>query len=335
MEANKRKDPANETVASAAVIAELQELLRPLTNEPLSLSLMAANAVGPTKKQKLVKAEKETNEDSMDEEFMKQAFQEQLNLFEMHIGPYADILEAAEEHVVLNYRDGVFYEDLSFRPEGGRYAWPQRHWMQGPTPDLHVWMGLFQGREAEAESCRYKEECEEKVEYCYGDIQKDMKTKVRNLPILELARNILRYLKEEAEKANDTVELLRFCATYGLSRAIGNVLQGKYGPVPGDLTVNTPLVIPKRKTEPSRLFPHLSICMPVFGIGALLGYTYLTRYLVKSLGADPLFIWGRLTIIATMSGTLINRCFQKSSRLQFCQINHNCQFSCQGAWYWI
>ena len=72
------------------VISELQDLvLHPLTDEPplpLSLSILAAFALE-------TKCSMET--DDVEQHVIDQARQEQLGIFEKHIGPYQDIIDCA------------------------------------------------------------------------------------------------------------------------------------------------------------------------------------------------------------------------------------------------
>ena len=84
------------------------------------------------------------------------------------------------------------------------------------------------------------------------------------MPILRAARNILRYLSEKS-KTMKPERLLYFCAVYGLSHAARNVLNGKYGEAAGkSLTIDTPLLVPKRKGR--FILNVYCLCIPLIGV---------------------------------------------------------------------
>jgi len=163
-----------------------------------------------------------------------------------------------------------------------------------PKPDYFVWLGLFMGREAEETSRRNFDDSEEVL---YVDLYRafgpnengNENGSIRAIPILEAARNILRYLAEEAEKL-DGSDLLKFCAVHGLSGAVENILEGKYdGHVPSGLDINTPLLFPNLTPDDDYegvLAPPPELCLPVMCIAAVLGYTHMVRHSVQRLGAD-------------------------------------------------
>jgi len=208
--------------------------------------------------------------------FFPQGCQEELDLFETHIAPYDDLLNAAAAHVETMFGDEIFYCKTSDDRGWGRYHEPTRLPIEGPKPDLNVWMGLFLGTAAGKTS---------RARFRYKDIQEAFRPagRIRGMPIFKLARNILQYLATEANKLRNKSELFRFCATYGLSHAARNVLEGKYGPVEKDLTINTALVIPPAKSD---LNFHCPLCLPFVGIGAVLGYSHVVRFAVQTMEAD-------------------------------------------------
>eukprot|EP00550_Attheya_septentrionalis_P007690 CAMPEP_0198281842 /NCGR_PEP_ID=MMETSP1449-20131203/1717_1 /TAXON_ID=420275 /ORGANISM="Attheya septentrionalis, Strain CCMP2084" /LENGTH=577 /DNA_ID=CAMNT_0043977795 /DNA_START=56 /DNA_END=1789 /DNA_ORIENTATION=- len=272
----------------SGVIDDLQNLLGPLTSyELLSLTVTSSFAAAATIKSKRPK-EKDTNALLCVEESLAQGRQEELHLFETHIAPYEDLLNAAAAHVNMIFGDEIFYFNTSYDRGKGRYTDPTRRDIEGPKPDLHVWMGLFLGPAAEkASRARFAKDEEDEGKICYEDIQKAFcpAGSIRAMPILELARNILQYLETEANKLRHQSELLRFCATYGLSHAARNVLKGKYGEVEKELTINTLLVIPCQP-KISIFLSVRPICMPFVGIGAVLGYSHVVSFAVQTMEAD-------------------------------------------------
>eukprot|EP00978_Attheya_sp_CCMP212_P039720 scaffold209129_cov39-Attheya_sp.AAC.1 len=274
---------------SSGVIDDLQNLLGPLTNyELLSLTVTSSFAAAATIKSKRPK-EKDANALLLCvEESLAQGRQEELHLFETHIAPYEDLLNAAAAHVNMMFGDEIFYFNTSHDRGSGRYTDPTRRHIEGPKPDLHVWMGLCLGPAAEeASRARFAKDEEDEGEICYKNIQEAFcpAGRIRSMPILELARNILRYLATEANQLLNTSELLRFCAMYGLSHAARNVLEGKYGAVDEELTINTALVIPCQP-KISVFLSVRPICMPFVGIGAVLGYSHVVRFAVQTMEAD-------------------------------------------------
>lgn len=262
-------------------LQELQDLIRPrLSTEPISLTILAAHA----EKRKTPRFARSTYDETTTTQ-LEQARQQELQLFEKYIGPHEDILAGAFRHVQNEYAD--YNSDDHVHSD--RYNDPEITPSLGPRPDMHVWMGLFLGKEEEKRS---REEYERDSEDCtgpfysnvYAAFQKAGSGSVCKMPILEVACNILRYLADKAE-TTDTKHLLYFCAVYGLSHSAGYVLDGKYGAVvPSSLTIDTPLPIPQKKIFADN--PCLSLHLPFVLVVAILDYHHAVRFAVESLQAD-------------------------------------------------
>ena len=100
----------------------------------------------------------------VEREVLNHAWQDQLDLFQKHIGPYQDVIDAAFSHVNMIFGDEIFYDDTVYSYDRGlgRYTDPKHHMREGPHPDLQIWLGLFCGREEEQDSCDlyYKQQTE-------------------------------------------------------------------------------------------------------------------------------------------------------------------------------
>jgi hypothetical protein len=267
-------------------ISELQGLLLPLGERTSISSLASASAS--------LDIEKTSETDPVQKTVLEEdARNDQLLLFEKHIGPYDAVIGCAQRHVQALVLDGVYCYSTGCE-NINRYSHPSQVYIIGPKPDPCVWLGMFLGRSAEDEARAREKETRKGREVAYAGVYKDLKQTVPELPVLELARNILDYVDKEARRLQNSAHLLRFCAVYGLSGTIGNVLNGlyRYGAVEGlsidtCLSANDPEAEPavyEEETMPGRLSRDLYL--PVCGIGAVLGHTHVVEHTIKSLGAD-------------------------------------------------
>ena len=273
-------------------ISELQGLLLPL-GERTSLSSLSS-AASLDKKQS-------------SEVDPVQARNSHLLLFEKHIGPYNAVIACAQRHVQALVLDGVYCNSTGCE-DMNRYRHPSQLYISGPKPDPCVWLGMFLGKSAEDEARAREKETRKGREVAYAGVYKDLKQTVPELPVLQLASNMLRYIDDVARRLQNSAHLLRFCAVYGLSGTMGNVLNGlyRYSPVEG-LSIDTclsaddpevePAVHEEEITErtideeetteitsPGRLSRYLYL--PACGIGAVLGHTHVVEHAIQSLGAD-------------------------------------------------
>jgi len=258
---------------------DLQQLIRPLLNVSVKREHGNGGAVNDH--------DTDTREN---EEQLK------LQLFEEHIGPYQEVLDSASALITKVVSDEIFYFETSYDRGFDRWWDPFHRHLEAPRPDVHVYVGLFNGAKKEQESRRQEREDDESGGYeGFLKVQKEIDV-TRQLPILELARNILTYLAAQSAKSlNNTEDLLRFCCMYGLSGAAKNVLEGKYGQLrlslktpagTRTLTVNTPLLSPRRNTKTDRLSGIFrNIYMPAMGFAVALGHRHVVSKLIE-LGAD-------------------------------------------------
>jgi hypothetical protein len=262
-------------------ISELQGLLLPL-GERTSLSSLAFASLDKKQSSETDLVQKAVLEDARNNHML---------LFEKHIGPYDAVIGCAQRHVKALVLDGVYCNSTGCE-KINRYAHPSQPYIVGPRPDPCVWLGMFLGRSAEDEARAREKETRKGREVAYAGVYKDLKQTVTELPVLELASNILRYIDDEARRLKNSAHLLRFCAVYGLSGTIGNVLNGlyRYGPVEG-LSIDTCLSADDPEAEPDvheietgRLSRYLYL--PICGIGAVLGHIHVVEHALKSLGAD-------------------------------------------------
>jgi hypothetical protein len=236
-----------------SLTAELQYLLWPLTREPVPLSLCEGDTA--TKDGAAVKAD-------------------QLALFEKHIGPYEVLLDSAAKHSRLMLEDAIFCFNTSYEPVNyERYAHPMSHAIKGPRPDPLVWVGLFLGKDKEVQLRAQDGEEKESGEIRFEDIHKAIAHKARDLSILQLTRNALLYLQEEAQRLNNSTLLLSFCAIYGLSGAMVNVLHGKYG-----TPIGIDTVLPLEGTDGVY---QGKMCLPAYAIGTVLGHCHVIRQAIQ------------------------------------------------------
>eukprot|EP00594_Rhizosolenia_setigera_P009685 CAMPEP_0178973842 /NCGR_PEP_ID=MMETSP0789-20121207/22003_1 /TAXON_ID=3005 /ORGANISM="Rhizosolenia setigera, Strain CCMP 1694" /LENGTH=516 /DNA_ID=CAMNT_0020661865 /DNA_START=55 /DNA_END=1605 /DNA_ORIENTATION=- len=207
-------------------------------------------------------------------------------LFEQYIGPYEEFLNSTSTLVKLIVSDEIYYEDKDRSYD--RWSHLEFGCMTGTTPDIHIYVGLFFGEEAEKES--REKGGKERVD-AFIEIQNKIAgewSEVRRMPIKKLARNILTYLQAQAAKL-DPEDLFRLCVMYGLSSAAGAVVNGKLfgvnkkkrkkkkGPT---LSVNTPLEYAKDNFMRSATF-----FMPALGYAAIIGHQHVISKLLE-LGAD-------------------------------------------------
>lgn len=290
----KRKSAAMEKEQATTLASELQELLAPLMGgEPLDLSLLASINLADTE---------QLNE--REETALAHAAADHLALFQRHIGPHREVVGNGAIHVKNLWRDTTFCFHTGCDPVNReRYAFPRHNAVDGPRPDSCVWVGLFLGRDAKERMRQgLKEACESGDMEAYHSLRNALVDESTKLPVLELMRNILRYLREEAGRLPDATNLLRFCALYGLSGAIDNALSGKYGPVDG-LTIDSLLPFkehdaPKEKDLPFRfsftsIFSYEDMFMPAWAFGAALGYRNVVCHSIQTLGAktDTNLFW--------------------------------------------
>ena len=231
------------------VIQVLQDLIRPLNSgEPLSLTLLAAYAAQSLGKRK----HSSCPQDDKVSHSLEQTRQAELTLFEKYIGPYDDVLAGAFRHINYEYNDA--FDHLNRQGLTSRYSSdPYKAFDVGPRPNMHVWMGLFLGKNAEKESreldkqhneltssssIRHRNDDDDQprpgISHIFDTFHDENNDSVRKLPIIVVARNILQYLRN-LSRTHTPKQMLYFCAVYGLSHAAGHVLEGMYdGGVVGD-----------------------------------------------------------------------------------------------------
>jgi len=155
--------------------------------------------------------------------------------------------------------------------------------VKGPCPDVCIWVGLFLGKDREIQVRNEMERAKEIEQLQYAVVNDALGQEAAQLSVLELARNILHYLALQADTSSPN-KLLQFCATYGLSGAMSNVLKGKYGRPIGNLTMDAlfPMDIEQRSLPP---FEVGNLCLPAYAIGAVLGHCNVVRHSLQQLGA--------------------------------------------------
>ena len=122
------------------LIEDLQDLLRPLTSQPLSLAILSSHAANSNSKNRKEKRARTSTSSTTEEEaahHLKRVRKEELDLFESCIGPYEDVLAGACRHVKLQSSDQQF-ADRKDSELFQRYSDPDRHYVEGPQPDVHV-----------------------------------------------------------------------------------------------------------------------------------------------------------------------------------------------------
>lgn len=203
-------------------------------------------------------------------------------LFEQYIGPYEEFLNSTSTLIKLIVSDEIFYEGKDRSHD--RWSQLEFMWIDKPRPDIHVYVGLFFGEEAEKQS--RDQEKKEGVDV-FIEINKKIAqswSEVRRMPIKKLARNILTYLQAQAAKL-DPVDLFRLCVMYGLSSAAGAVVNNKFGvkkkkKKASTLSINTPLEFSK-----DNLISPATFFMPAIGYAATIGHQHVISKLLE-LGAD-------------------------------------------------
>jgi hypothetical protein len=229
-----------------SLTAELQYLLWPLTGEPVPQSICEGDTA---------------TEDGAASKV------DQLALFEKHVGPYEVLLDAASKHSRLMLEDDIFCFNTSYEPVNyERYAHPMSHAIKGPRPDPLVWVGLFLGKDTEDQLRAQDAEEKESGEIRFEDIHNAIAHKARDLSLLQLTRNVLRYLQEEAKRLNNSTLLMSFCAIYGLSGTMVNVLHGKYG-----TPIGIDTLLPIEGTGSDYIG---KMHLPAYAIGAVLGHCH-------------------------------------------------------------
>lgn len=206
-------------------------------------------------------------------------------LFEQYIGPYEEFLNSTSTLVKLIVSDEIYYEDKDRSYD--RWSHHEFSWIKEPMPDIHVYVGLFFGEEAEKQS---RDQEEKQGVDAFIEIQNKIAgswSEVRRMPIKKLARNILTYLQAQSAKL-DPEDLFRLCVMYGLSSAAEAVVNGKLFGVKkkkrkkkaSTLSVNTPLEYAKDDFMGSATF-----FMPALGYAATIGHQHVISKLLE-IGAD-------------------------------------------------
>jgi len=275
----KRKSEAMERKVTLA--SELQDLLTPLRGgAPLDLSLVASFHVSDT-----------ARFDERQRTAMNYTAADHLTLFEQHIGPYHDVLGNAAKHAKNLWEDEYYCYHMICEPVNEeRYIYPRLggRVVKGPRPDPCVWVGLFLGRDYEE---RMRAELKQADEIGSIDEYEALKRAIVDrskhcLSVLELTRNVLRYLRQESARLPDATNMLRFCALYGLSGAIDDILSGKYGHV-DTLTIDSLLPFKEHdaKTGDFSFLMFDEMFMPAWAFGSALGYRNVVRHCIRALGA--------------------------------------------------
>lgn len=246
--------------SSSTLAAELQSLLAPLTDGE------APN----------------TREESFRE-------QDCLALFEKHIGPYQEVLDNAARHAQNLWRDEVFCFKTGCEPVNyERYLYPRFGRINGPRPDVSVWVGLFFGREEQGrlKDEKLKADTSGGIEV-YSILEGKLCHDVKTVSAFVLTRNVLRYLREKAGRLPNANAMLRFCALYGLSGAITDVLGGKYGSS-DEITIDSLLSFREHDAPQDDMLSHFTfddMFMPAWAFGAALGYRNVVQHCIRTLGA--------------------------------------------------
>ena len=167
-----------------------------------------------------------------------------LELFERHVGPRDEVLANAKRHADWALSDAVYAANSGVDDDVGaeRYRHPQNRMMLGPVLEHSVWVRMFLGEAAAAEVLRdsvgIAEAVRGSMEVPSSRVLEEVvatavgKTAAA-LPIPELLRNMLGYLRDAAAKSS-AGQMLSLAAMYGLSGAMADILAGKYGEVGKD-----------------------------------------------------------------------------------------------------
>lgn len=225
-------------------------------------------------------------------------------LFRMHVGPFDDVLGGFFRIYGWAMKDEIANE--SERPPAEhpcevRYRSIVRRDVSGPKPDLWVYAELFLGRETVDDIRKnYSEELSRKWgPNCnmLNDINRNFLSIRRNGATFEdkinILTNILRYLRGLVDINNEKKmphwKLLRFAAIYGLSGVMTDILDGKYGQVCGDLSIDNMLPVDDDVpdvAERSLYMNTLKLRFPPYIIGSALGHAHVTKHAVLDLGAE-------------------------------------------------
>merc|ERR1711862_932593 len=91
-----------------------------------------------------------TDNDGTDKE------QLELQIFEQLIGPYQEVLDSAAKLIKLVVSEEIYYYDTGYDRSDSCWCDPmpmcRYQYLDGPLPDIHVYVGLFLGAEKEQES---------------------------------------------------------------------------------------------------------------------------------------------------------------------------------------
>jgi len=233
----------------------------------------------------------------------------QLQVFAQQIGPYEEVLGNAQRWAQLFLSDTIYCYNSGMdhhRPvTNERFAYPatansnssgkKTPLFKGPQIDLCVYAGLFLDQEGPLR--QQLERHEQGPIRAMGAVAQDaLRRDAAALSLVDLARNVRRYLLEVVAPQGP-VRLLRFCAIYGLSGALNEVLYGKYGDI-GSLTIDSLLpvhdddmteegveVIYSDEADAEQRGER-TLHLPVYAIAAVLGHVNVVRQAVQKWKAD-------------------------------------------------
>lgn len=172
------------------------------------------------------------------------------------------------------------------------YNHPQNRVIGGPKPDCSVWIHLFLGSEKAEEVLEGSVPLDESYDIendthsdkiLESEICRALSGKARYMSTIDLLENILRYVREEANKTS-LKDLLRFSVLYGLDGVMKDILEGRYGKKKkkkkSGININTLLPLddeplPDGSSRPDRwdLWGKRKLFYPAWAMGAILGYT--------------------------------------------------------------
>mmetsp|Transcript_3748 Transcript_3748/g.5413 ORF Transcript_3748/g.5413 Transcript_3748/m.5413 type:complete len:570 (-) Transcript_3748:154-1863(-) len=180
---------------------------------------------------------------------------------------------------------------------------PTGSFAKGPRPDYKVWLELFLGEERVEElldgsfPLRELHDKDADVPAEEHVVWEALKDEVTKLPLCDLLLNVLSYVRSKSDECEDRVDILRFAVLYGLDGVTRDLIQGGYGDLYDDLTIDTLLEL---SDEPIRHhgFEQKFYLSPLH-LGAILGYPNIVLTAINELEAKidaPLGLQGASTL---------------------------------------
>jgi hypothetical protein len=268
--------------ANDSLARDLHGLLSSLTNEPPSLKILSEAAAAAASDRKRTYSDDDQEEEKSPD---------QLRLLERHVARYEDLLDNALSQIRPIVNDEIYCDVTSQFEDIERNEHPINRLIKGPRPDLCVWVGLFLGRAKEQQARDQVARNEENEEPRYENVLQCIEQDAKHLPVLQLLRNSLQYLREESARLNNNkLQMLRFCALYGLSGAMKNVLDNKYGANGQQQPVTIDTAIPVEEDGASIDDERFSfggqLFLPAYAFAAACGYRNVVRYAISEAGAN-------------------------------------------------